>query len=305
MIELLIMKKIIFKLLKFLTKTFTGTRIGKIPGIVQVHNFIFESLKPKGIILINCQGNKMYVDAEDIGVVPFLLDKGIFEPFETELLNGLIMQNMTVVNIGANIGYYTLIAANKVGPNGKVYAFEPEPQNYKLLVKNIEENGYKNVVAIQAAVSDKRGTRELFLDRLNLGAHSLAEKNIREKNRFVEIETNSLDNFLEKYSKGFFKADLILIDTEGSEGLILNGASKILENNKLKIVMEFWPYGLANMGTDALGLLKKMENQGFVIKFIDEGNKCVSSLPPEKIIEMCMRLKNGNGSVNLLLEKNE
>lgn len=293
----------IFRLLKFLTKIFTGTGVGKIPGIIQMHNFVFESLRPKGIIPINCQGNKMYVNADDIGVVPFLLDGGVFEPFETELIRKLLVRNMTVLNIGANIGYYTLIAASRVGPNGKVYAFEPEPQNYKLLVKNVEENGYKNVVAVQVAVSDKQGTKKLFLDKLNLGAHSLAEKNIRVKDKFVEIETNSLDNLLKKYGKEFSGADLMIIDTEGSEGLVLDGAKGILRSGKLKIVMEFWPYALANMGTDAPGLLRKMENLGFNIKFIDESNKCVSSLPAEKIIAMCMRLKNGKGSVNLLLEK--
>ena len=58
---------------------------------------------------------------------------------------------MVVVDIGSNIGYYTLIAAKILGSSGKVYAFEPEPNNYELLLKNIEVNGYTNIVPVQKA----------------------------------------------------------------------------------------------------------------------------------------------------------
>ncbi|MCX6811322.1 MAG: FkbM family methyltransferase [Candidatus Berkelbacteria bacterium] len=244
----------------------------------------------------------MYINAEDSGIAPDLLTSGMYEPFQTELLRKLITKNMTVVNIGANIGYYTLIAANKVGPNGKVYAFEPEPKNYQLLIKNIEKNGYKNILPIQVAISDKQGTLKLFLDKSNLGNPSLAEQNIGEKNGFVEVKTNSLDNFFEKHSKDF-KVDLLLMDTQGAEGLILDGAKKIIRNNKLKIIMEFWPWGLNNVGTDALNLLKRLKKYGFKIGLINETNKCINYLLPEKIVGMCKNSQNGRGYVDLLLEK--
>ena len=262
----------------------------------------FELTSPRGEVLTNCQGNKMYINTEDTVIAPVLLTSGVWEPFETELLQKLLTKDMTVVNIGANIGYYTLIAANRVGPNGRVYAFEPEPKNYKLLVKNIKENDYKNVIPLQAAVTNKQGTLKLFLDKLNFGAFSLAEQNVREENGFVEVETTSLDRFFEKYSKDF-KVDIIQMDTQGSEGLILEGAQRIISNNKLKIIMEFWPYGLKNMGTEALDLLGKIEDYGFGIGLIDENNKHISSLPSEKIVAMCINSGNGRGFVNLLLEK--
>jgi len=296
------MKKVMFKLLKFFIKIFSGTGLERVPGVISICRFIYKLSKPKGIVLINCQGNKMYVNAEDTGVAPTLLAGVEYEPFETELLKKLLKKNMTVVNIGANIGYYTLIAANYVGSDGKVYAFEPAPKNYKLLVRNIEENGYKNILPIQVAVSDKKGTLKFFLDKSNLGGHSLAKQNINEKNSFVEVETNSLDNFFEKYNKDP-KVDLIQMDAQGSEGLILDGAKKIIGNNKLKIIMEFWPYGLNNVGTDALDLLKRLENYGFKIKLINETDKCISYWLPEKIVEMCKNSENGKGFVNLLLEK--
>jgi FkbM family methyltransferase len=294
--------KIVFRLLKYFTKFFSGTRISRIPILISIHRFIYKSSHPHGIVLINCHGNKMYINAEDNGVAPDLLTKAIYEPLETELLKNLLTKDMTVVNIGANIGYYTLIAANIIGPNGRVFAFEPEPENYKLLLKNIKENGYKNIIPIQAAVSDKQGTLKLFLDKFNLGNPSLAEQNIEESNGYIDVETNKLDNFIEKYSRDM-KVDLIQMDTQGCEGLILDGASKIMLKNKLRIIMEFWPYGLSNLGTDASVLLKKIESYGFKIRIIDETNKRISSLLSKNIIDMCKSMSNGRGYVNLLLEK--
>lgn len=297
------MKIILFKLLKFSTKTLWRTGISRFPGVILMFKLVYNFSKPKGIVLINCQGNKMYVNTEDSGIAPSLLTRGVYEPFETELIKKILIENMTVVNIGANIGYYTLIAASMVGPNGKVIAFEPEPRNYKLLVENIDKNGYRNVIPIQAAVSDKQGILKFFLSESNLGASSLAEKNIAKKGGFIEVETNLLDNFLSNYTKDC-KVDLIQVDAEGSEGLILDGASEtISKNDKLKIVMEFWPYALNNVGTDALGLLRKIEKYGFKIGMIDEKNNCITSLIPEKIVEMCTNSRNGHGRVNLLLEK--
>lgn len=63
------------------------------------------------------------------------------------------------------------------------------------------------------------------------------------------------------------------MDAQGAEGLILDGAKKIIENNKLKIIMEFWPYGLNSMGTDASDLLERMRSYGFKTGIIDEANK--------------------------------
>ncbi len=213
---------------------------------------------------------------------------------------------MVVVDIGANIGYYTLIAAKLIGDNSKVYAFEPEPESYKLLAKNIKTNDYANVVTIQKAVSDKTERIKLFLDKSNLANPSLAQQNICDKNQngFLEVETITLDDFFREVVKNF-KVDIIKMDTQGAESLILEGAEKIIKNNKLKIIMEFWPKGLENMGTGPLRLLKRLENYGFRIKFIDETNKCLKELESERIVEMCKNLEapNGDDFVNLLLEK--
>ena len=107
-----------------------------------------------------------------------------YERATTDLLKDLLHPGMIFVDVGANIGYFSLLAANLVGTEGTVYAFEPEPGNHELLRKNIELNSYSNIVMIQKAVSNKSGSAPLFLSALDSGSHSLyseAARGVKER----------------------------------------------------------------------------------------------------------------------------
>jgi len=287
-----------------ISKSLSGSGLGRIPGILKLYYLIYKIIFPKGIVLINIQGSKMYVNTQDMSFVPSLMVSGVYEKYETELFKKLVKPGMTVVDIGSNIGYYSLIAAKLAGNNGKVYAFEPEPNNYNLLVKNIKINNYANIIPIQKAVSNKRGNTKLFIDKINLGNPSFSKNNVpTPKEGFAEVEAITLDEFFENVVKDS-KVDFIKMDTQGAEGLIVEGAGEVLKNNNLKIFMEFWPYGLKNIGTNPLKLLLKLQNYGFKMKIIDEKNQCIKHTRIMKIIEICENSKNGKGHVNLLLETN-
>jgi len=296
------MKNKLFLSLRKATIPLTGKGLGKIPGIVLCYKFIYKIIKPKGIILIDVQGIKMYVDCRDKGVTPFLLTKGVYEKYETALFKELIKPGMVVIDIGANIGYYSLIAAKLLGSKGKVYAFEPEPRNYNLLVKNVKINSYNNIIPIQKAVSNKQGKAKLFTDKDNLGNPSFSEDNISEKEGVVDVTTVTLDKFFENLAT-YNNIFLFKIDAQGAEGLILEGAENLLKNNNLIIIMEFWPYGLKNLGTNPKKLLNKLYEYGFIIKHIDEQNQCLKLIDIEKLIDICQSAKQGKASANILLEK--
>lgn len=297
------MRKLIFSLFRKINSALSGTGLWRFPGIALLWGLIYRAFSPKGIVLITCQGNRMYVNTElgygDIG--PILLIKGVYEEHETELFRELIKPGMVVLDIGANIGYYTLIASKLVGDDGRVYAFEPDPKNYELLVKNIEINGYNNITPIHKAVSNKSGRIKLFIDKLSPSLSSFSKDNVLEKAGFLEVETTALDDFFGL--TGGDTVNLIKMDTQGAEGLIIEGSERLLRNNNLKIIMEFWPYGLRNVGTDPLGLLYKLQSYGFEIKPIDKTDRYTMDMGVKKIIEMCENRMNGKGHVNLLLEK--
>jgi FkbM family methyltransferase len=258
---------------------------------------------PQGVILISVQGSKMYVNTQDKAIVPNLLKDGLWEEYETELVHKLIKPGDIVVDIGANIGYYTLIAAKLTKDNGKVYSFEPEPNNFQLLSKNIAVNGYKNCTPIQKALSDKAGRIKLFLNITNLGAHSFI--NDEKKNRSggeVDVQTITLDDYFENEVKSN-KIDFIKMDAEGAEGLVISGAKRLLAENDVKILMEFWPNGLRKLGTDPLRMLRELEGFGFKIKLLDDENKSMKEISLEEIIEYCDITLKGEHEVNLFLKK--
>ena len=170
------------------------------------------------------------------------------------------------MDVGANIGYYTLLAARLTGEKGKVFAFEPDPHNYGLLCKNIELNGYRNVIAVRKAVFSKSGRMPLFLDKKNLGAHSLSAENV-EKADSIMIDAISLDDYFKEINS---KIDIVKMDVQGSEMAVLDGmANTITQNGNLEIITEFWPTGLRNAHVSPRGFLENLADYGFAIYQID------------------------------------
>jgi FkbM family methyltransferase len=143
---------------------------------------------------------------------------------------------MTVIDAGANIGYFTLIAARLVGPHGHVYAFEPVPTTAELLRKNIEINGYSDrVTVIQKALTDNASMVRIYLDDLALGISSIMAN--KQSNNYVDVESISLDGFFRE--KSWPQIHLVKMDIEGAEKLALNGMKALCRRNpRLSLIIE-------------------------------------------------------------------
>lgn len=151
-----------------------------------------------------------------------------FEKYETALFLSQLKNNSVVVDVGANIGYYSLLAARRVK---KVYAIEPDQKCFEILKKNVEENKLKNVVLINKAASDKREKKYLVRDEKNLGNSRINDKNGE------LINTDTLDNIL----KNEQKIEVIKIDTQGWETQVVAGAKKVLKKDKPTVFLEYTP----------------------------------------------------------------
>ncbi len=256
------LRKLMLSIPGKLASFIAGKGLGKLPLVMWIHGFFYHHLKPVGIVLIDAQGSKMYVDSRDIGVTPFLLEWGFYEKYETALFKRLVKKGMVVLDIGANVGYYTLLAAHLVGDEGKVFAFEPDPYNFDLLCKNIEVNGYRNVIPVRKAVSSKSGKRKFFLDKNNLGGHSLSKANVG-TSASITIEATSLDDYFKNTD---YKVDVIKMDVQGLEMEVLEGMTNTINrNDNLKIITEFWPMGLRNSGSSPKDFLNKLVEYGFAL----------------------------------------
>jgi FkbM family methyltransferase len=202
-------------------------------------------------------GFRLYLNPEDRNVSLALALHKTYETDISPMFPRVVKEGGTVIDIGANIGYYSVFAGKIVGDGGKIYAFEPEPANYALLQRNIELNGLRNVITVRKAVSNKSGIVRLYLSGHAPDSHSTVERS----KRFVDVECVTIDDFLSNS-----KVDVIKMDIEGAEMLAILGMDRtIRENPGIKMFVEYWPEGIKLSGHDPTKFLTTLLGYGFQI----------------------------------------
>lgn len=211
------------------------------------------------------QRYKMFVDTRDISLAPHLLFDGYWEMWITKVFRQSVRPGMTVVDVGANFGYYTLIAADLVGSTGKVHAVEADPQNFELLRKTIDVNGFSSRVAAHcfAAVECARVV-ELVKHDNYLGSHSIfSAGESQEACKKVPVQGLALDDVIAA------PVDFMKIDAEGAEPLIVRGMNRLIENSPaLSMIMEFSPAYYRHQGIEPRSFLNTLRGHGFDIRVI-------------------------------------
>ncbi len=193
-------------------------------------------------------------DVSDKHISTSILERGEWEPFETAVVSRLVRAGDLVVDAGANIGWYTMVAASL---GARVVACEPLPANAALLRSNVEGNRLGDLVEIhECALGRAAGIATLALSTDNQGDHRLTTEPT--KRSTVSVQVSTLDALLAGR-----RPTLIKIDTQGSEVAILGGgrscwAPTLPDRNArpVTLVIEFWPYGLAQCGASVRQLLE-------------------------------------------------
>jgi FkbM family methyltransferase len=199
----------------------------------------------------------MYLDQDDSMGLSL---GGVYEPVETKLVRELVRPGSVVLDVGANIGYFTLLFARLVGSSGHVIAFEPDPYSFDLLARNIRANEYGNVTALQLAASNQESRLRLYRDRFGNLDHGLMESSSDVEG--ITIRSVRLDDFLPTVTDRAI--DFVKMDIQGSEGWALEGMERRLrEMNTSLLLTEFWPTGLDRIGYGALNFLRLLQRLGF------------------------------------------
>ncbi|HIH13874.1 MAG TPA: FkbM family methyltransferase [Nanoarchaeota archaeon] len=218
----------------------------------------------KGPILTRINGYELWF-WKDHGAISAALLKGISPNLrEAELIKKTVKAGDTVVDVGAHIGSVTILLSRLVGDSGKVYAFEPHPDNFKLLLRNIALNECKNIIAIHGAVSNTDGELNLYVDAQYDTGHAIWNTGNRKS---IRVKAVALDT----YFSAVPKIDFLKIDVQGAEGLIFKHSKETLKKCS-NIMTEFYPNGLWEMGTGSAEFIKLLENAGFEITDVDKYN---------------------------------
>ena len=176
---------------------------------------------------------------------------GVFEPASWNLVNKFLKPGMTVFDLGANFGQYTLLAAKCVGDKGQVHSFEPSGRMFRELKFNIELNGFSDMCVLNdLAVFDTTGTAKL--SRYEEGAEVYASLGSHQREEATvigheEVKTVRLDDYIEE--RRVDRVDFIKIDIEGAELLALRGAEKLLSRTDAPAIL----LEMADVNTDGFG----------------------------------------------------
>jgi FkbM family methyltransferase len=256
-----------------------------------IRRFVFT---PAAHSVSTVDGFRLCFDRSDVDAPEFLL--GTYEETTTRLFKRLVKPGMVVVDLGAHIGWYTLLAARSVGETGRVYAFEPSQANFLFLLRNLDLNGIHNVIPVRKAVSNTTGPMTLFL-----GQHGRTGLNTLYPNRFtggdvVTIEAITLDDFFEK--EGWPRIDLVKMDIEGAEPAALEGMTRLIQKmDSMKLIVEFFPTTLQAAGASPQQFLERLLGLGLSVQVINE------KLEPLDVHRLIAQLSSGPLVANLLCEK--
>nr|WSX21963.1 FkbM family methyltransferase [Streptomyces tubercidicus] len=207
-------------------------------------------------------GAAMAVDTQDL-IQRYVYMFGVWEPHMTRWLQRRLRPGDTYIDVGANIGYFSLLAAHLVGDRGRVVAIEASPAIHAKLLRHAEMNACHRLRALNTAVADERKTVTLTLaSSHNVGAASIIPYEGQAESR-LDIEARPLPEILDP--DDITSARVIKIDVEGAEGAVIRGLAPLLDKLRpdAELTIEVTPKRMAALGESADDLLKTMRDHGF------------------------------------------
>ena len=193
---------------------------------------------------------------------------GGWEPLETQVIAAALKPGDTFVDVGANIGFFSLLADRLVGSEGRVHAVEATPSTADLLDDNIALNGAGTIIVHRCAAGERTGTASMVVDETgNIGSNHLARDGEASEGGNAPIVLRRLDELLDGEA-----IRLIKLDIEGAEAMALRGAGALLDGDDAPaLLFEFTPHMLRRLGDDPAALLEYLEAKGYMIYEIHPG----------------------------------
>jgi FkbM family methyltransferase len=233
--------------------------LGYILLLLKYNLLKIESISNSQVVITMPSGWKIKNSLEHFSLLSF-----IPPPLQRKLFKQLIKKGSVVIDVGANIGGYTLFFAKLVGKHGKVIAFEPVKDLFRILKFNVENAGYRNIICEMKALSDSEYIANIALSDTNIGDNRVQYGNFETKSTII---CTSLDKYIQNKN---LRINFIKIDVQGYEYKVFKGMQDLLKYQEHIIVFsEFWPYGIKLAGDEPINLLKLILSLGFKIYEVD------------------------------------
>ena len=209
---------------------------------------------------------------------------GVYSVNDLMVFRKFLREGDTFIDAGANIGWQTLFGASLVGTSGKVYSFEPNPKNLKVLRDNVNLNKFSQTVVSECALSNFCGHAGMYLSQDNFGDNLLATKDLsgtHKEKAYVSCIT--LDMFLAEHEIDGSRINLIKMDIQGSEALALAGMQRLIESHLPPIILEYAPNHLKWCGSSPFDILSFIDRYGYIPYQIREEKNLTPNTVLEKV----------------------
>jgi FkbM family methyltransferase len=235
--------------------------------------------------------------AEEAGGYPFHCDlrdtisrevcfTGCYEPQESALVRSILRPGMSFVDVGANWGYFTLLAASLVETNGRVLSLEPDPRLFSILKENVTRGCLDQVTPLQVAAAHETGILSLAGYTEAGGNFGISRITVSsdEQEGVFQVQSDSLDHLLELH--GMLSVDLMKMDIEGGEVFAIPGLDKSLTSRKIKrLLLELHPIQLAEHGSTVSAITDKLQSAGYKGWTIDHSQNATRETAYKKQIK--------------------
>ena len=232
-----------------------------------------EPLGSRTVTDVRTDAGDLYLHADDSVMTPSIRENGLWEPAEGAFLRRALRPGLTFVDVGANIGYFSVLASGILGPEGRVIAIEPEARNVALLKANLWRNGCGNAVVLPVAAHVETGFLPLRLNEENRGDHQVGWQ----QGATTLVPCARIDDLLVGHS-----VDVIKIDTQGVDHDVIAGLSGMLDKAaRMTIMCEFWLDGMKARGVDPLAVAEGYRQLGFELALLGADGEPNGAWPAE------------------------
>ncbi len=268
-------------------------------AILGSDEFLHSSGEHQKYIEVTLRGRTMFVPSDDRDIGRAIVDHQRYEPSVEIVLRKILHPGACFIDVGANVGYFALLAASLVGPTGKVYAVEPMDKNLQCLYAAALRNGFTQLCIYPYAAAASAQILSFTTDAGTSNAHASALTGAGEFDA-VRVPAIALDDLLSDVSQ----VDLIKLDVEGMEPQAWRGMEQLLSRCRPRIVIEFHPNALRQAGTvNPEAFLDTLFAYGAVSVLRDDRSPMLCSMPGQILVQF--ESADTNGSIthlNLLLE---